>query len=75
MAVYSYLFGLLIACVSYIVYQKYANVYPSLVKKPDKRYDYIIGKFLEDYCPLQVFLASAQNTNSVPATLNMAKMQ
>ncbi|CAG9134881.1 unnamed protein product [Plutella xylostella] len=42
MAVFSYIFGLLIACLSYIVYQKYVNVYPSLVKKPDKRYDYII---------------------------------
>lgn len=45
MAVFSYIFGLLIACLSYIVYHKYVNVYPSLVKKPDKRYDYIIGKF------------------------------
>ncbi|XP_075979560.1 neither inactivation nor afterpotential protein G [Anticarsia gemmatalis] len=42
MAIYSYLFGLVMACVSYIVYQKYANAYTSIISKPQKRYDYII---------------------------------
>lgn len=44
MAIYSYLFGLILACVSYIVYQRYTNAYTSVVNKPLKRYDYIIGK-------------------------------
>nr|XP_021198094.2 neither inactivation nor afterpotential protein G [Helicoverpa armigera] len=42
MALYSYIFGLLMACVSYVVYQRYVNVYTSVVVKPQKRYDYII---------------------------------
>uniref|UniRef100_A0A2A4JB55 Glucose-methanol-choline oxidoreductase N-terminal domain-containing protein n=1 Tax=Heliothis virescens TaxID=7102 RepID=A0A2A4JB55_HELVI len=42
MALYSYIFGLLMACVSYIVYQRYVNVYTSVIVKPQKRYDYII---------------------------------
>ncbi|KAF9814532.1 hypothetical protein SFRURICE_020710 [Spodoptera frugiperda] len=46
MALYSYLFGLLVACVSYIVYQKYVNVYTSIIIKPQKRYDYIIAILL-----------------------------
>ncbi|XP_034833429.1 neither inactivation nor afterpotential protein G isoform X2 [Maniola hyperantus] len=42
MAVLSYLISVLVACVSYVLYHKYANVYSSFVAKPDKRYDYII---------------------------------
>nr|QDR50936.1 ninaG [Heliconius melpomene] len=42
MAVYSYLISTLVAVVSYVVYQKYSNVYTSFVSKPEKRYDYII---------------------------------
>lgn len=45
MSVYSYIFGCAIACLSYILYEKYVNIYTSLVKNPDKSYDYIIGKF------------------------------
>ncbi|CAH0718083.1 unnamed protein product, partial [Brenthis ino] len=42
MAVHSYIISILVACVSYFVYQKYTNVYTSYVTKPEKRYDYII---------------------------------
>ncbi|CAH2087700.1 unnamed protein product [Euphydryas editha] len=42
MTIYSYIISILVACVSYTVYQKYANVYSSFVTKPMKRYDYII---------------------------------
>ncbi|XP_030028338.2 neither inactivation nor afterpotential protein G [Manduca sexta] len=42
MPVYSYIFGVFLACASYLVYQKYVNVYTSVVLKPEKRYDYII---------------------------------
>ncbi|KAJ8718695.1 hypothetical protein PYW08_002932 [Mythimna loreyi] len=42
MALFSYLFGLFMACVSYVVYQRYVNVYTSIIIKPQKRYDYII---------------------------------
>lgn len=49
MPVYSYIVGLIVACISYVVYQKYANVYTSIIVKPEKRYDYIIGKYLFVY--------------------------
>ncbi|XP_052748025.1 neither inactivation nor afterpotential protein G isoform X2 [Galleria mellonella] len=42
MALYSYIFGVFIAVLSYIVYQKYINIYTSVIVKPQKRYDYII---------------------------------
>lgn len=44
MTIHSYTFGVAVACVSYLVYQRYANVYTSIIVKPDKKYDYIIGK-------------------------------
>lgn len=46
MPLYSYIAGLIVACISYVVYHKYANVYTSIIVKPEKRYDYIIGKYL-----------------------------
>ncbi|XP_026493361.2 neither inactivation nor afterpotential protein G [Vanessa tameamea] len=42
MSIFSYTISILVAFVSYIVYQKYANVYTSFITKPVKRYDYII---------------------------------
>ncbi|XP_041980619.1 neither inactivation nor afterpotential protein G [Aricia agestis] len=42
MAVFSYIFGVVFAIISYIVYQKYYNGYTSIITKPEKRYDYII---------------------------------
>ncbi|XP_063627198.1 neither inactivation nor afterpotential protein G [Cydia splendana] len=42
MTMYSYVFGVIVACISYLVYQRYVNLYPSIVSKPEKRYDYII---------------------------------
>ncbi|KAM3960387.1 LOW QUALITY PROTEIN: neither inactivation nor afterpotential protein G [Aphomia sociella] len=42
MAFYSYICGVLIALVSYIVYQNYTSNYKSITVKPEKRYDYII---------------------------------
>ncbi|XP_026326190.1 neither inactivation nor afterpotential protein G [Hyposmocoma kahamanoa] len=42
MPLYSYIVGLIVACISYVVYQKYANAYTSIIVKPEKRYDYII---------------------------------
>ncbi|XP_013192015.1 neither inactivation nor afterpotential protein G [Amyelois transitella] len=42
MPIYSYIFGVFIAFISYVVYQKYANIYTSVIVKPEKRYDYII---------------------------------
>lgn len=47
MSVYSYIVALLVACVSYVVYQRYASVYSSIIVKPNKRYDFIIGKYTE----------------------------
>ncbi|XP_049871619.1 neither inactivation nor afterpotential protein G [Pectinophora gossypiella] len=42
MTVYSYIFGVIIAFVSYVVYQKYTNGYTSIIVQPHKRYDYVI---------------------------------
>lgn len=44
MAIYSAIFVAIIACTSYIAYQKYVTVYTSFVVKPLKSYDYIIGE-------------------------------
>ncbi|KAL0821343.1 hypothetical protein ABMA28_005932 [Loxostege sticticalis] len=42
MGVYSYLLGVIVAFISYLMYQRYANQYSSIILKPAKRYDYII---------------------------------
>ncbi|VVC98781.1 unnamed protein product [Leptidea sinapis] len=42
MSWFSYTLAVLVACISYMAYQKYVNVHTSIIKKPDKRYDYII---------------------------------
>ncbi|CAH0399327.1 unnamed protein product [Chilo suppressalis] len=42
MAVYSYLLSFGVAIFSFMMYQRYAKGYSSLIQKPDKRYDYII---------------------------------
>ncbi|XP_073959999.1 neither inactivation nor afterpotential protein G [Choristoneura fumiferana] len=42
MSVYSYFLGVIVACISYLVYQRYVSLYPSIISKPEKRYDYII---------------------------------
>lgn len=46
MSLISYIFSVLVACVSYVLYQKYMHTYSSIVLKPEKRYDYIVGKYL-----------------------------
>ncbi|CAG9791096.1 unnamed protein product [Diatraea saccharalis] len=42
MSVYSCLISFVVAIMSYMMYQRYAREYSSLILKPDKRYDYII---------------------------------
>ncbi|XP_028166458.1 neither inactivation nor afterpotential protein G-like [Ostrinia furnacalis] len=42
MGVYSYLLGVIVAFISYLMYQRYAHEYSSIIQKPEKRYDYII---------------------------------
>ncbi|CAK1580778.1 unnamed protein product [Parnassius mnemosyne] len=42
MMISSYIFGFIVAIVSYYMYTSYVNTYSSIIIKPDKRYDYII---------------------------------
>ncbi|XP_022129805.2 neither inactivation nor afterpotential protein G [Pieris rapae] len=37
-----YISAVFVACISYVVYHKYLNTNTSIIKKPERRYDYII---------------------------------
>ncbi|KAJ2949389.1 hypothetical protein O0L34_g15302 [Tuta absoluta] len=42
MYIVTYVFPVMVACISYLVYHRYNILYPSIVQNPDKRYDYVI---------------------------------
>lgn len=46
MNIFSFILSFVVAIIAYLVYTSYVNTYSSIVIKPDKRYDYIIGKLL-----------------------------